>query len=495
MPFSKKLIFLFILSALFGCGRKEADDGVGVAVVPTFFQLPSGGEVQLAADVSGTLNKDVTWEVNGPLGTSISSGGLFRAPLNADGQTATIRAISQDDPNASGNAAITMTAFSKLDGENLPAGFDTVIAGGYTIRAGQTIDLNGDNVLDLISVSRSGGLAFVYLGVGGGLFRKQAEIQVSGPSAVTTGDFVNSPDFVADIAIASRGEQAIKIISGTAGDANSPFPVGNDKITTLPLSGEIPSALAAGRFHGDVESRNSDLVVGTEEGAIVLFLQDRSTGHFNAQPAISVGGKVTRMVPEDFNGDALLDVAVLREGASDVLILLGNGAGAFSEPISVPFTSPPTSLDVGDLNGDKIVDLVAAHSASNQVSTSIGKGDGTFLPTVYLPVDSSPGSIVVEDLNLDRMNETANRPGNPMLDLAIAFPVSREVLLLFGDGTGKFIGNLRYHTGTTMPRSLISGFFLSFDNQTGFQNVSLVYLDGNTNTTQIRFYLLNNVSF
>ncbi|MDC4225228.1 MAG: VCBS repeat-containing protein [Candidatus Manganitrophus sp.] len=138
--------------------------------------------------------------------------------MNAGGQTATIQAVSQDDPTATGNAAISMTTLSKLSSDPfVPPGSEVMIVGGYTVRTGQTIDLNGDNVLDLVSASGSGDKLAVYLGIGNGLFRKQAQISVSEPSAVAMGDFVNSADFVADLAIASRSEGAIKIISGKAG--------------------------------------------------------------------------------------------------------------------------------------------------------------------------------------------------------------------------------------------------------------------------------------
>lgn len=478
MTLSKQLVFLLIFSLLFGCGRKESDDGVGVTVVPTFFQLPSGGEVQLSADVSGTLNKAVTWEVNGPLGTSISSGGLFRAPLNSGGQTATVRAISQDDPNVFGNAAVAMTSFSKETGETVSTGSDLLIVGGYTVRAGQTIDLNGDNLLDLISVNHSGGLAAVYLGVGGAKFLKKDEIQANKPSA-TVGDFINSNDFVADLAVASRSEQVVRIISGRAGSAQDAFPAAVAK--TLFLSPQTPSALAAGRFHGDVESRNSDLVVGTEEGSIILLLQDRSSpsNDFIAQPAIPVGGEVVQMVSADFNGDDLLDLAVLRRESSDVLILLGNGAGTLNGPISIQFASAPTSFAVGDFNDDEINDLAAAHFSSSQVSISLGKGDGTFEPPRFTSVESAPTSISVGDFNLEGRT-----------DIAVALPDSRAVLLLFGDGTGNLIGNFRYDTGVP-PLSLVPGFFTSFQASQGFQSVGLIYIG----STENKFHLLNNVSF
>lgn len=48
-----------------------------------------------------------------------------------------------------------------------------------------------------------------------------------------------------------------------------------------------------------------------------------------------------------------------------------------------------------------------------------------------------------------------------MLDIAVTLPSLREILVLFGDGTGKFIGKFNHSTGTTTPLTLISGFFLT----------------------------------
>src|SRR5579884_1033460 len=145
MKSSMQLVFIFILSIFLGCGRSSSQDPIAVTINPSFFKLPSGGQVQLSADVSGTLNKGVTWDVNGPLGSSVSSQGLFHAPLNAGGKSATVRAVSQADPNTFGTASISMTSVSKLASDKVvPAGSDTMIVGGYTVRAGQTIDLRSE---------------------------------------------------------------------------------------------------------------------------------------------------------------------------------------------------------------------------------------------------------------------------------------------------------------------------------------------------------------
>ncbi|MGB3941044.1 MAG: VCBS repeat-containing protein [Candidatus Manganitrophaceae bacterium] len=467
---------ILILLSLLGCGRNETKEPVSVAVNPTFFKIPSGGEVQLSTDVSGTLNQEVSWEVSGPSGSSISSIGLFRAPLNAGGKTASIRAISQDNPAAVGNGAVSMTSFSKLAGETVPAGSDQITLGGFTVRTGQTIDLNGDGILDLLSGSPSGNLVTAFLGVGNGLFRKQAEISVNQPIAVAVGDFINTSEFVADIAIASRTDGNVQMISGKFGPSQNPLPT--TVAMTLPLSGKIPSALASGRFHGAVESQNSDLAVGTDDGSIVLLLQDRLSGVFSPQSPVDLGGKPTRIITADFNRDNFLDMAVLREGATDTLILLGDGNGRFAAPISTPFPSPPTSIAIGDFNDDQIPDLAATHAGMNQISISFGNGNGTFGLPRFHAVESAPASIAAGDFNLGGKT-----------DIVVTLPDSNAVLFLFGDGSGAFIGKFRSDVAAP-PLALISGFFSGFQSPQGFQNIGFIYLNG----TENRFYLLNNLS-
>lgn len=479
MIFTRQHLFLSILLLLSACGQKSSQEEVHVAVNPVFFKVPAGGEVQFSADVSGTLSKEVTWQISGP-GSIGPTTGLYRAPLNT-AATTTIQAVSQSDPSKFGNGSVTTTAFSKQIGEAVPTGSNTLVVGGYTVRAGQTIDINGDNLLDLVSVAPTGKVV-IYLGVGGAKFLNKGEINVSEPAAVAVGDFIKTASFVADVAIASR-QQGVQLVQGKQGPAEQAFP--NTVVplplsdpASSPLSGKFLSALAVSRFHGAVEDRNSDLVVGTEDGAVILFLQNGQAGNFDPQPPVLVGGKIVQIVPADFNGDDLTDLAILRDGANDLLILLGNGAGAFSAPISVPFPSPPTSIAVGDFDDDKINDLAAAHAASNQVSVSLGKGDGTFAPPLFREVESSPTSISVGDFNLGGKT-----------DIAVALPISNAVLLLFGDGSGRFIGRLRYDTEVP-PLSLVPGFFTSFQSPQGFQSVGLIYING----TQNKFYLLNNVS-
>src|SRR5262249_2605986 len=107
----------------------------------------------------------------------------------------------------------------------------------------------------------------------------------------------------------------------------------------------------------------------------------------------------------DFNGDALLDLAlVIRPGGcfptcppAVVSILLGNGDGTFRA--AARFEVIPNALDVvaGDFNGDSIQDLVIADT--NAVSVYFGNGDGTFGPAQA--IGQAAASIAIGDFNGD----------------------------------------------------------------------------------------------
>jgi len=489
---------------LWGCGRKGAEDPIAVIVKPDFFQLPVGGEVQFSAEVFGTLDKAVQWEQKGA-GGSISPSGLYKAPLKVTPcvvstappvtpPLATIQAKSVADPAAVGNGSAGTTVVRECPGEELRSDMRSLVIGGYTVRQGQTIDMNGDNVLDLISLSKAENAVAFFLGLGRGdgsftTMNQVPPVTVLEPVAVAVADFITENEFTADAAIAcvaacAQGRPNIVLIQGRT---QADFSIASGPDLVLP-SGKVPILLAAGRFHGDVEARNSDLVVGTEDGSVVLFLQNRGAGTFTQTTPITVG-KPVQFEVADFNQDIFLDLAVVREGAPDVLILLGNGVDGFSSPVSVPMPAQPTSIDVGDFNADEIPDLAAAFSSRKTVLISIGKGDGTFQDRPPIVLNSEPESIVVEDVNLDRIQPTPQIKGNPRHDIGVSLPNRGEIYVLFGDGEGNMIGNWAYKTGVA-PRSLRAGFFSGSQSPTGFQTVSLVYI--NEDLPKPKFFLVNN---
>lgn len=497
----KRKVFLLILSALIisGCGRRGTEESVQVIVKPNFFQLPVGGEVQFSAEVSGTLDKAVQWEVKGA-GSSISPSGLYKAPLTVTTQPATIQAKSVADPAAVGNAAVETTAIRQWEGEGGPLqpDMDKLVVGGYTIRPGQTIDLNGDNVLDLVTFSGNANTVTFFLGLGLGDARFNSHtITIAAPVAVAVADFIpeSTEEFAADVAIAcpdrcEPGKPNLALVQGRIQEnfAISPYPLGLDLSDLSDLFPEkAPILLLAGRFHGDVGTQNSDLIAGTEDGTLFLFLQNRQTGNFTRKE-LGMFGLLSQVITADFNQDTFLDLAIVRQSVGEVLILLGDGSGAFPTPKTVSMPQP-TSIAVGDFNADGIPDLVASFSVLKSLSISIGNGDGTFQQPTSIALPSEPGSILVEDLNLDRIVGTPQIKANPRHDIAVSLPNNEEIYVLFGNGEGDMIGNWVFKTGV-VPTSLLAGFFSGPQSPRGFQTVGLMYINKSVN----RFFLVNNTN-
>jgi hypothetical protein len=96
---------------------------VSVTVSPSSVTLPVSQQQQFSATVTGTSIQQVSWTLSGtgcsdpgdPCGT-ITTGGLYTAPVTAPAGNVTITATSVDDPNQSGTATVTIAtgAFIRL---------------------------------------------------------------------------------------------------------------------------------------------------------------------------------------------------------------------------------------------------------------------------------------------------------------------------------------------------------------------------------------------
>ncbi len=295
-------------------------------------------------------------------------------------------------------------------------------------------DLNGDGKLDLVVADQQGNAVSVLLGTGNGSFSAHADYNTAAfPTSVTLGDF--NGDGIPDIAVAAGNGNTVSVLLGH-GDGTFGLKVNYG-------TGDIPYAVAAADFNGD---KKLDLIVANSGGNSVSLLAGNGDGTFQTRVDNAAGAYPNSVAVGDFNGDGIQDLAVATSncpdyptcGAGTVSILLGSGGGKFQAPahFSTGTSTDPYSLAVGDFNGDHILDLAVVNYATNTVSVMIGVGDGTFPSHVDYPVGSEPTSVAVADVN-----------GDGKLDLVVTNFHGNTASVLLGNGDGTFKPAVSYATG------------------------------------------------
>jgi hypothetical protein len=185
-------------------------------------------------------------------------------------------------------------------------------------------------------------------------------------------------------------------------------------------TGTQPESIAAGDFNGD--GVLDFAVVNTADSTVSIF-RGNPDGSFAPRVDYPTGSDPVAVLTGDFNGDGKLDLVIARLIANPqedggVAIMLGNGDGTFQPPVDYPLANFRISaLTTGDFNGDGNLDVVAISYCQNcsglaakQVSVLLGNGDGTLRAPVQYATGSGANSVVSGDFNGD---------GKP--DLAVTF--------------------------------------------------------------------------
>jgi hypothetical protein len=289
-------------------------------------------------------------------------------------------------------------------------------------------DFNNDGLLDLAVTNFNSKDVSILLGKGDGTFARERRITPGAqPNGIVAGDF--NGDGRLDLAIADSGSDAVEIVLGNGdGTFQSPaaFAVGSSPYLVVP-----------GDFNGD---GRLDLAVNNRQSNDVSVLLGRGDGTFQDEVRYRAGLQPVFLVGGDFNGDGHLDLATGNGRSHDVSLLLGLGDGTFHDDLTDPRRGEtnPQGMVLHDFNGDGLLDLAVVSYTGHSVIVFLGRGDGTFQQGVSYAVGSTPVSLLARDVN-----------GDGKLDLLTANCDSEDVSVLLGNGDGTFQDQMRFPAGAS----------------------------------------------
>jgi len=299
-----------------------------------------------------------------------------------------------------------------------------------TVETALVADFNGDGILDLAigvgAVAANIQEVAVLLGNGDGTFQSPTAYSVTDASSIVAGRFTNdggSIDLVAGETLLVNNGAGVFTPSSLGVPGFRPFAVGDFRqIGVLDIAGLI--------------------------GPNIQVLNNNGISTFTPGQNFPGGTTVAGMLTADFNGDGILDLAVLDTGGPAVRVFLGLSGGGFNTASPLTTGTPPGGIafTAADFNGDSKQDIaLVSQSTGGQVSILNGNGDGSFTSGFsQLLANPVTGGIVTGDFNedgkLDLATGTYILPGNGngTFQTPINFGGTAEVL-----ATGDFNGDGR----------------------------------------------------
>lgn len=229
-----------------------------------------------------------------------------------------------------------------------------------------TTDFDKDGNLDLALTNAGSDNVSIFFGNGDGSFDASVEYAVGdGPIGLVAADFDNDGDI--DLAAANDHVTTVSVLLN---DGDGTFA---DKVDYT--SGTNPWGITAGDFNGDFIL---DLAVANYNGGNVSILLGVGDGTFGDAVTYTTASQPNMLVSADFNGDGAIDLAVACRDGSDeddgqVSVLLGVGDGTFSTKVDYANAGDPLNICSADFNGDNLLDLAVVNYDGDDVSIFLGQ--------------------------------------------------------------------------------------------------------------------------
>lgn len=322
-------------------------------------------------------------------------------------------------------------------------------SGGTTTTFMDVADLNGDGVLDPVTVNRNSSNLSVFLGRADGTFEDGRLVTVDAvPTAIAFGRFNGDEDIDAVVPLEpdffvfppENGNSVQVLLGNGDGTFTAQMPMAFTQ-------GTRPAFVTVGRFNGDAID---DFAVAMDFGDVVAMFLGNGDGTFDEPVFLPVSDSAQMIAAADVNDDTFVDLIVgVNSFPGGIDVLFGDGEGDFSAPSRVfnlvngLFSQ---SIEVADLDDDGAQDLVLAVGFSNPI---FAKGTQDFVGGLFLLWGDGGGTFTQVDFQFAGTDigdgKAVDIDGDGVLDLVAASGNARDVSVLLGNGKRQFQPEQRFN--------------------------------------------------
>lgn len=339
---------------------------------PELLALSATGEMlQVFAGEAGTFTEPAeNYETGG------SPRDLVLADMNADGLRDAVILRTQD-------ACLSILL------QTTPGRFmrPQILASGEEPTRAVAVDIQPDGLPDLAVIDRKNGRVVIHENRGTEGFAPGRSYFVGAtPRELLSFDFNN--DALMDLATISEHDFTIILLENLGqGEFHEVF---------RGHVGVEPTAMAFVPRAGDAPML---AVTSKADQALYLFAHRGGT-QFECRDTLHTGVDPFRLLPLDWNGDGLYEVAVVNRYNRSVSLYERQG-DRFVESGGLALTFRPADAAVEDFDADGNQDLLLLEENPGRLLCLRARGDGTFELHLQETVDTAAGAMTVRDFNLD----------------------------------------------------------------------------------------------